>query len=114
MYYRMIVTLLVVGIAGIQGCATARGFGEDLENLGRVIQGKKINRHELPVTEVVMESPETGASEVFVEPPPPVTAPVPQSRPSGEVQTYPYRGGVVQEQSMPTAGQKRPVGTTAF
>lgn len=111
MYYKLIIALLAVGITGLQGCATARGLGQDLENLGLVIQGKKINRQQTVATEVVVEGTSTTISEVVVESPAVTT---PAGGGMEQVQTYPYSGGTVRKQSQPATERMPGTGATAF
>ncbi len=46
----MIKQILVIGAAvsviALNGCSTARGFGQDLEDLGRIIQGQTPKNYE--------------------------------------------------------------------
>lgn len=61
-------------LAGLSGCNTARGFGADVEELGRLMQGK-------PRTVETIEVQQTAPAEpVYVEP-------------QSTVETYPYQGG---------------------
>ncbi len=43
-------SLIIIGIAvsaiALNGCSTARGFGQDLEDLGRIIQGENAKNYE--------------------------------------------------------------------
>ncbi len=46
----MVKGIILVGIAvstiALNGCSTARGFGQDLEDLGRIIQGEKARNYQ--------------------------------------------------------------------
>lgn len=42
----IIVIGLAVSVIALNGCSTARGFGEDLEDLGRIIQGENATNYE--------------------------------------------------------------------
>lgn len=60
----------------LSGCNTARGFGADVEELGRMIQGKPKDEQVVEVVETTTEAP----APVYVQPAP-------------GVETYPYQGG---------------------
>ena len=65
-----------VAMAGLSGCNTARGLGADVEELGRLMQGKP-KRGEVVEVQPTADS----AQPVYVQP-------------QSGVETYPYQGGV--------------------
>lgn len=72
--------LAVAGFAlmasSLTGCNTARGLGADVEELGRLMQGKPKTGEVVEVQTVVDQAPAT-----YVQP-------------QSGVETYPYQGGV--------------------
>ena len=42
----LIIIGLSVSVVALNGCSTARGFGQDLEDLGRIIQGENATNYE--------------------------------------------------------------------
>lgn len=43
----LIIIGLAVSVTALNGCSTARGFGQDLEDLGRIIQGENAKNYEV-------------------------------------------------------------------
>ena len=89
MMMKSIVTAVAV-LTLLSGCNAARGLGQDIENLGLLMQGKKAQK-KAPVQqgEVVSEVVTTTApAEVVIEPDTKATA-MP-AEPKVEVYPYPY------------------------
>lgn len=90
MYTRTILIATAI-VATLSGCNAARGLGQDVENLGRLMQGKDIDS-----TSAAQQS-STVVSETVTYGPPPSevttdsagveTMPLPSE---GQVQVYPY------------------------
>ena len=90
---RFAMTIAALAVV-LSGCNAARGLGQDIENLGLLIQGKKIEK-KAPQREVVV-------SEVISTQPAPADAAAPAAVPAGvevtplpasgtgEVYPYPY------------------------
>ncbi len=84
------IVVAAVAIA-LSGCNAARGLGQDIENLGLLMQGKKIQKREPVQQEVVV-------SEVVTSQPAPAEMAAPASAgvevtplpEGGQVEVYPY------------------------
>ena len=96
-------------VVALSGCNAARGLGQDIENLGLLIQGKKIEKKAPQQEVVVSETPSTqpapvdAAASAGVE-----VMPLP---PSGTVEVYPYPYPV--EGASTVGAYPAPVPTTA-
>ncbi len=86
MFFKTTLTVAALAVA-LSGCNAARGLGQDIENLGLLMQGKKVQKKEQVQDEVVV-------SEVVTTQPAPAPAaagaevvPLPEG---GKVEVYPY------------------------
>ena len=76
-------------VVALSGCNAARGLGQDIENLGLLIQGKKIEK-KAPQQQEVVVSETTSVQPVPVGAAAPAEVEVMPLPPSGRAEVYPY------------------------
>lgn len=89
MFFKTALTVAAVAIA-LTGCNAARGLGQDVENLGLLMQGKKVQKKEQVQEEVIVSdvvSTQPGTATHAPAASGAEAVPLPQG---GTVEVYPY------------------------